>query len=251
MTYKRQTHPEVFRKSPTTHQVSYIFTRFGSLPNFVLCSFFTVSVWLFHHFRFTEIHRPALLAVEQSYTLRDMRGQNELNDGLKLRSCVIRPWAIDDAAAIQRYANNRNIWINLRDIFPHPYRLEDAHVFLSFVLKEDRRTTFAIATESEAIGCLSLRLGSDVHRKTAELGYWLGEPFWGRGIMTEAVAEVTGWAFDAFDLQRIFAQPFADNTASIRVLEKAGFVCEGRLRANVFKDGKVIDSFMYACVREN
>jgi RimJ/RimL family protein N-acetyltransferase len=170
-------------------------------------------------------------------------------ESLKLRSSIIRPWTVEDAIAIQRHANNRKIWICLRDIFPHPYTLENAHAFLGFVLKEDPQTTFAITTESEAIGCIGLRLGNDVHRKTAELGYWLGEPFWGRGIMSKAVQEFTRWAFKAFDLQRIFAEPFENNAASARVLEKAGFVCEGRLRANVIKDGKVLNSFMYALVQ--
>jgi len=170
---------------------------------------------------------------------------------IKLQSCTIRPFAAEDAVAIQRYANNRMIWINLRDIFPHPYTLQDAHAFLGFVSKEEPKTTFAIATETEAIGCIGLRLGNDVHHKTAELGYWLGEPFWGRGIMSEAVAEFTSWAFKAFDLQRIFAEPFAGNTASVRVLERAGFVCEGRMRANVIKDGKILDSFIYARARDD
>lgn len=170
---------------------------------------------------------------------------------LKLRSCAIRQWVVQDAATIQRHANNRKIWINLRDIFPHPYTLEDARAFLGFVLKEEPTTTFAIATESEAIGCMGLRLGSDVHRQTAELGYWLGEAYWGRGIMSEAVQEFTRWAFEAFELQRIFAQPFENNAASARVLEKAGFVREGRLSANVLKDGKVLDSLIYARLRLN
>jgi RimJ/RimL family protein N-acetyltransferase len=173
----------------------------------------------------------------------------DLGNALKLKSCIIRPWSLDDAGAVQQHANNRKIWINLRDVFPHPYTLQDARAFLEFVLKEEPTTTLAIANESEAIGCIGLRLGNDVHRKTAELGYWLGEPFWGRGIMSEAVQEFTRWAFDAFDLQRIFAQPFENNKASARVLEKAGFVCEGRLRANALKDGKVLDSLMYARVR--
>lgn len=173
-----------------------------------------------------------------------------MTDPLKLHSCYVRPWVKEDAAAIQRHANNRQIWLNLRDIFPHPYTLEDAQTFLGFVSKEDPKTTFAIATDSEAIGSIGLRLGNDVHRKTAELGYWLAEPFWGRGIMTEAVREFTRWALEAFALQRIFAEPFATNTASIRVLEKAGFTCEARMRANVFKDGKILDSFLYAHVPE-
>src|SRR6185369_3870373 len=168
---------------------------------------------------------------------------------LKLNSCVIRPWSSNDAVAVQRYANNRKIWINLRDLFPHPYTLDDAHSFLRYIMAEKPITTFALAMPAEAIGCIGLQIGNEVHRKTAEMGYWLGEPFWGRGIMTEAVQEFTRWAFEAFDLQRIFAQPFADNTGSVRVLEKAGFVCEGRLLANVLKDGKKLDSLMYARVR--
>jgi ribosomal-protein-alanine N-acetyltransferase len=169
---------------------------------------------------------------------------------LKLQSCVIRPWSLEDAVAVQRYANNRKIWLNLRDLLPHPYTLDDARSFLEHVTKEATATTFAIATDSEAIGSVGLRLGSDIHRKSAELGYWLGEPFWGRGIMTGAVTEFVRWAFLNFDLERIHAETFASNPASARVLEKAGFACEGRLRASVFKDGKLQDSFLYARVRE-
>jgi RimJ/RimL family protein N-acetyltransferase len=117
-------------------------------------------------------------------------------------------------------------------------------------VNEKPATTFAIAMSSEAIGCIGLQIGRDIHCKTAELGYWLGEPFWGRGIMSEAVAELTRCAFGIFDLERIYAEPFAGNRASARVLEKAGFVCEGRLRASIFKDGKRLDSFLYARVRD-
>jgi len=168
---------------------------------------------------------------------------------LQLQSCVIRTWSSSDAVAVQRYANNRKIWQNLRDVFPHPYTLEDAHAFLRRVTNEKPSATFAIALPSEAIGCIGLKLGHDVHRKTAEVGYWLGEPFWGRGIMSEAVSELTRWAFGAFDLERIYAEPFANNPASVRVLERAGFACEGRLRSNVFKDGRYLDSFLYARVQ--
>jgi len=169
---------------------------------------------------------------------------------LKLNSCVIRPWSSNDAVAVQRYANNRKIWINLRDLFPHPYTLDDAHSFLRYIMAEKPMTTFALAMPAEAIGCIGLQIGRDVHRKTAELGFWLGEPFWGRGIMTEAVAELTRWAFGAFELERIYAEPFATNRASARVLEKAGFACEGRLKASIYKDNQRLDSFLYARVRE-
>lgn len=169
---------------------------------------------------------------------------------LDLQSCVVRSWSFSDAIALQRYADNRNIWLNLRDAFPSPYTLEDSHAFLSRVTEERPETNFAIAISSEAIGSIGLRLGRDVHGKTAELGYWLGEPFWGRGIMSQAVAEFVRHAFDMFDLLRIYAEPFDNNRASVRILEKAGFFCEGRMRANVFKNGKVLDSLLYARVRD-
>src|ERR1051326_1347890 len=168
---------------------------------------------------------------------------------LQLKACIIRPFRAQDAVSLQRYANNRNIWLTLRDAFPHPYRLEDANAFLSFLTEQKPVATFAIATAAEAIGSIGLRLGKDVHRKTAELGYWLAEPFWGRGIMSEAVAEFTRHAFDAFDLIRIYSELFENNSASARILEKAGYTCEGRLQANVIKDGKVLDSLLFARVR--
>lgn len=170
---------------------------------------------------------------------------------LKLQSCVIRYWSSNDAVALQRHANNRKIWINLRDVFPHPYTLDDARTFLRHVMNEKPVTTFAIVVPGEAIGCIGLQMGRDIHSKTAELGYWLGEPFWNRGIMSEAVAALARWAFGAFALERIYAEPFANNPGSARVLEKAGFVCEGRLRASVFKDGQRLDSFLYARVRDS
>ena len=168
---------------------------------------------------------------------------------IELHSCAIRSWRHADAVALQHYANNRNIWLNLRDSFPHPYTLADANAFLTQVTRQKPETNFAIATSSEAIGGIGLRLGVDVHRKTAELGYWLGEDFWGRGIMSQVVVEFVRQAFETFDLQRIYAEPFGTNRASMRILEKAGFTCEGRLRANVIKDGVVLDSCLYARVR--
>ena len=170
---------------------------------------------------------------------------------LQLKHGRIRKWRADDAASLQRYADNRRIWINLRDIFPHPYTMANAHFFLDLVARENPPATFAIATESEAIGCIGLRPGADVHRRTAELGYWLGEPFWGRGIMTEAVSTFTAQAFIDFDLARLYAESFATNEASARVLQKAGFTCEGRLRSYVLKDGQLLDALVYAKLRDD
>lgn len=138
--------------------------------------------------------------------------------------------------------------MNLRDAFPHPYSLQDAETFLSRVIDAIPRTIFAIATETQAIGSIGLMPGKDVHRFTAEIGYWLAEPFWGNGIMTQAVKSLTAYALLELKLHRIFAEPYTTNPASARVLEKAGFIREGLLRSNVFKDGKILDQFLYSCV---
>ena len=159
---------------------------------------------------------------------------------------IIRDWQIQDAPFIVTYANNRKIWVNLRDAFPYPYSLADAKDFISRVTGADPVTVFAIATKSEAIGSIGLMLGKDVHRFTAEMGYWLSEPYWGKGIMTDAVQYLTAWAFRELKLHRIFAEPYATNTASHRVLEKAGFTREGVLRSSAFKDGKILDQYLYS-----
>lgn len=164
----------------------------------------------------------------------------------KIGKYIIRNWQIQDAPFIAKYANNRKIWINLRDAFPHPYSLGDAQAFISRVIRADPITVFAIATKAEAIGSIGLMLGKDVHRFTAEMGYWLAEPYWGKGIMTHAVQFLTAWAFQELKLHRISAEPYATNTASHRVLEKAGFTLEGVLRSSVFKDGKILDQFLFS-----
>lgn len=161
----------------------------------------------------------------------------------------IRSFREDDAQAIAQYANNRRIWQNLRDRFPHPYTIDDARCFLGRVIGETPETVFAIDIGGEAAGAIGLILHEDVERCSAELGYWLGEPFWGRGVMTEAVKAVTAHAFDAFSLTRVYAVPFAGNGASVRVLEKAGFALEARMRRSAVKDDIVTDQLLYAIVR--
>ncbi len=158
----------------------------------------------------------------------------------------IRPWRGGDAGALLKYADNRRVWLNLRDGFPHPYTAADAQAFLEMAARQVPTTFFALATRDEAIGGIGLSLNRDVHRLTAELGYWLAEPFWGRGIMTETVSRFSEHAFATFGLVRIYAEPYAGNAASCRVLEKAGYVLEGRLRNNVIKDGRILDQFLYA-----
>ncbi len=169
---------------------------------------------------------------------------------IELDEYVIRDWSREDAVSIVKYANNRNIAMWLRDRFPHPYTLCDAKAFLSVVLQQDPRVAFAVATDVEAIGGIGLEFGTDVHRFTAELGYWLAEPYWGRGIMSEAVRRFTAWAFENLEVYRISAAVFADNAASVRVLEKAGFQREACLRASVFKDGRILNQWLYARVKD-
>lgn len=161
----------------------------------------------------------------------------------------LRPWTVDDKPSLVRYANNRKVWLNLTDGFPHPYTDACADAFLATVGRQDPVTFFAIATAEEAIGGIGVSIGSDIHRRTGEMGYWLAERFWGRGIVSEAVSLFTAYAFERFDLVRIHADPFAGNRASCRVLEKAGFVAEGLMRANVLKDGALLDQWMYARIR--
>jgi len=162
---------------------------------------------------------------------------------------TIRPWDMRDADALVKYGNNYLIWKNLRDGFPHPYTLENARAFLARATTQDPVTYFAIATPEEAIGGIGITLNQDVHRLTAEMGYWLGEPFWDKGIMTETVECFTDFAFERFGLVRIYAEPYASNRASCRLLEKAGFELEGRLRSSVIKEGRIGDQFLYAKVR--
>jgi [ribosomal protein S5]-alanine N-acetyltransferase len=159
---------------------------------------------------------------------------------------ILRDWQLDDAPSIAQYADNHKIWQHLRDGFPHPYHLHDAEVFIERVNQAIPKAVFAIATESEAIGSIGLMLGEDVHRFTAEMGYWLAEPFWGQGIMTQAVRFLVKWAFRELKLHRISAEPYATNRASHRVLEKAGFSHEGILRSSALKDGKILDQFLYS-----
>jgi len=168
---------------------------------------------------------------------------------LEFGDYMIRNWRPEDAPALVKYADNRKIWMNLRDAFPHPYRPADAEMFIARVMKQEPRTIFAVASKTEAIGSIGLGLGIDVHRFSAELGYWLAEPFWNKGIMTQAIKAFSDAAFQAFNLHRIYAEPYAGNPASARVLEKAGFVFEGTMRAHAFKDGRVVDMHLYAKIR--
>ena len=167
---------------------------------------------------------------------------------LTLNTCTVRSWRKTDVDAVARYANNRKIWINLRDAFPHPYTERHAREYIRAVLRHSPETSFAIDAGGEAVGSIGFVLRPDVERVSAEIGYWIAEPFWGKGIASEALAAVTRHAIDTHQLTRIYAVPFAWNAASCRVLEKAGYVLEGRLRRSAIKDGAIIDQLQYAFI---
>jgi RimJ/RimL family protein N-acetyltransferase len=162
---------------------------------------------------------------------------------------VIRRFRKDDIDALVRHANNRKVWLNLRDVFPHPYERQHAREWLETVRSMDPELAFAIADAQELIGGIGLHPQTDVLRRSAELGYWLGEPYWGKGIATRAVRAMTEWGFANLDVNRIFAYVFGWNASSARVLEKAGFIFEGRMRQAVYKDGQLTDMLVYGRLR--
>ncbi len=160
----------------------------------------------------------------------------------------VRHFSTRDCRALAHHGDNLRIWRSLPDSFPSPYRVRDAKRFIAAACGTRPVTTFAVAQHAEAIGCVVLKPGRDINRLSAEIGYWLGEPFWGKGVMTEVVTFVTRFAFAKLDFVRLFAVPFADNTASVRVLEKAGYRIEGVLRASACKDGRLRDQVLLARV---
>ena len=165
---------------------------------------------------------------------------------------VLRPWRRTDAESIAAAADNPRIAANLRNVFPSPYTLADAEWFVGDCISqgEAHQLTRAIVIDGRAAGSIGVFVRDDVYERSAELGYWLAEDCWGRGVMTEAVRQICREAFARFDILRIFAEPFADNRGSRRVLEKAGFTCEGTMRNGVFKNGRVHSYCMYGLLRE-
>jgi len=168
---------------------------------------------------------------------------------LGVADAVIRPWRRGDEAALVRHADSRKVWINLRDRFPHPYTPADAERWIAFATSQQPQTNFAIAVGDEVVGGIGLDLKTDVERRSAEVGIWLGEVYWGKGIGTAAARAMTDYAFATFDLCRLFCGVFPWNGASMRILEKAGYACEAVLRKAAIKDGKTIDVYLYAAVR--
>ncbi len=164
-------------------------------------------------------------------------------------SDLLRPWQPSDAARMAQLANNYDIARFMSDMFPFPYAIEDAERFIQMSISHQPLRLFAILFEGQPAGGIGIHPQGDIMRKNAELGYWLGKIFWGKGIATAAVRKMVNYGFDHFDIDRIFARPFGSNTGSQRVLEKAGFTFEGRLEKTIFKNGMYEDELFYAVRR--
>ena len=161
----------------------------------------------------------------------------------------LRPWASTDLVSLVRYANNPNIAKFMMDGFPHPYTEDNGKAFIAFATKDDPIHIFAIDVNGEAVGGIGIHPQADVQRKNAELGYWLAEPFWGKGIITNAIKQLVEFGFKTYDINRIFARPYGTNIGSQKVLEKTGFVLEGRFEKTIFKNGEFLDELVYAVRR--
>lgn len=167
--------------------------------------------------------------------------------------CQIRKWERTDANDLAAALSNKKIQDNLRDGLPYPYTEQDGAVFISEMLSADENETFAFAitVENRAIGSIGVFRQGNIHRRTAELGYYIAEEYWGRGIGTKAIKQICSYVFSKSDIIRIYAEPFAHNKASCRALEKAGFQYEGTLRDNAVKNGKTLDMKMYALLKKD
>jgi [ribosomal protein S5]-alanine N-acetyltransferase len=167
----------------------------------------------------------------------------------ELNTCSIRPWKEDDIHSLVHHADNRNVWMNVRDTFPHPYTILDGQRWIMHA-QSLGDIQFTIVVNGKSVGGIGLIPQTDVFVKSMELGYWLGEEYWGRGIITESVQSITNYAFEHFDINRLFANVFDWNPASARVLEKNGFVFEGRMKNGVYKNGRVGDLLLYAITKD-
>ena len=162
---------------------------------------------------------------------------------------ILRPWSPDDLSSLVEAANNPAIARYLTNMFPHPYTAADGQAFIEFVSSQAPTCIFAIEVNGHAVGSIGLHPQADIHCKNAELGYWLAQPFWGQGIISQAISQLVAYGFQTFDIMRIFARPFGTNRASQRVLEKAGFLLEAQFKQTLFKNGEFLDEWVYAVRR--
>lgn len=169
---------------------------------------------------------------------------------LELDGALLRPWSYDDVNALIQAANDPDVSATLRDSFPYPYRKEHAIDWITYALEVIPTCHFAVVVDGKAAGGIGLTLQRDVFRYSAEIGYWLGKEHWGKGIMSQAVQAVSDYALHELGMTRVFAGTFDNNAASGRILEKAGFVLEGRLKKAIFKYDQFYDQLMYGKVSQ-
>ncbi len=170
---------------------------------------------------------------------------------IKCEKCLLRKWNQYDLHNLIKYANNPQIASNMRDRFPHPYTIEKGKEWIEFVNTSDSTHNFAISINDKAVGGIGLVVGEDIERISAETGYWLGEEYWGQGIVSSALKGLLDYGFNNLKLERIYATPFDHNVASRKVLEKNGFILEGIMRRSVMKYGKIYNKALYAIIRED
>lgn len=162
---------------------------------------------------------------------------------------VLRPWKLTDIDSLVQYADNYKIAKNLMNVFPHPYTRKDGIDFIEKNLNQNPVQVFAIDINGVASGSIGIFPQGDIMCKNAEIGYWLAEPFWGNGIISKAIKQITAYGFKTWDIERIFARPFGDNTPSQKALENAGFYFEAKLEKTFFKFDEYHDELIYAIRR--
>lgn len=168
-----------------------------------------------------------------------------INDDLRLR-----PLTHEDAEELQILGNNKNIWRWVRDRFPYPFTLEDAHDYLERLSKNELRFYRAIEFEGKLVGVIGLRRREFIYRYSAELGYWIGQPYWNMGFATTTIKAMLKIAFEDWELERVDAFTMQGNEASQRVLEKSEFTYEGVKRKGMYKDGNFHDELFYSILKE-
>ncbi len=170
---------------------------------------------------------------------------------IQYEDVTLRPWEPEDASRLAKIADNKKIYDNLRDAFPHPYSIDDGRAYINHCLENAKDLLYAIEYNGELVGSIGAFFMADVYRKNAEIGYYLAEEYWGSGIMTKAIKAITAYAFANYDIHRMYAEPFARNIGSRKVLEKAGYVHEATLRKNVIKNEIVEDTCIYSLLKDH
>jgi RimJ/RimL family protein N-acetyltransferase len=168
----------------------------------------------------------------------------------RLSEIILRPYTLEDAPSLSQIANNRNIWLGVKDSFPHPYTEENALDFFNMLENYKGHHVFAIIYKGKLAGSVGLHSQEDIYKHSVELGYFIAEPFWGKGIATVAVDRMLQYGFENLHLHRIFASVFERNVASMRVLEKCGFQKEGIKKDGVIKDGKIMNEHFYGLTKD-